>query len=50
MKLRAVLIFLFASMLFVRADDDTISIPDLVQGAKQWAQDNLDTNVLAALP
>ena len=25
-------------------------MPDLVQGAQQWAQDNLDTNVLNALP
>ncbi len=32
------------------ADDSTISLPDLIQGAQQWAQQNLDTNVLNALP
>jgi len=35
---------------FVRADDQTISLPELIQGAQQFAQDNLDTNVLNALP
>lgn len=30
--------------------DDLLSVPDLVDAAKQWAQNNLDTNVLAALP
>jgi membrane-bound lytic murein transglycosylase D len=34
----------------VRAQDDTINMPDLIQGAQQWAQENLDTNVLNALP
>jgi membrane-bound lytic murein transglycosylase D len=29
--------------------DDTVTLPDLMQGAQQWAQENLDTNVLAAL-
>jgi len=33
-----------------RAQDDTITLPDLVQGAQQWAQENLDTNFLNALP
>ena len=33
-----------------RADDDTITLSDLIQGAQQWAQENLDTNVLNALP
>jgi hypothetical protein len=32
------------------AEDDTVTLPDLVQGAQQWAQENLDTNVLNALP
>ena len=36
--------------MLVRAQDDTISLPDLVQGAQQWAQENLDTNILNALP
>ena len=32
-----------------RAQDNTISLEDLIQGAQEWAQENLDTNVLAAL-
>ncbi len=41
---------LLAGSQLARADDDTITLPDLVQGAQQWAQENLDTNVLNALP
>ena len=41
---------LLAGSLVVRADDDTVTMPDLIQGAQQWAQENLDTNVLNALP
>jgi membrane-bound lytic murein transglycosylase D len=33
----------------MHAQDDTVSLPDVIQGAKQWAQDNLDTNVLNSL-
>jgi len=29
--------------------DEVVTLPDLMQGVQQWAQDNLDTNVLAAL-
>jgi membrane-bound lytic murein transglycosylase D len=32
------------------ADDQTITLPELMQDAQQWAQDNLDSNVLNALP
>jgi membrane-bound lytic murein transglycosylase D len=32
------------------AQDGTISLPELMQGAQQWAQDNLDTNLLNAVP
>jgi membrane-bound lytic murein transglycosylase D len=42
-------IFLTGSIL-LRADDQTISLPDIVQGVQQFAQENLDTNVLNALP
>ncbi len=46
--------FIFALSLaipfFARADGDTINLPDLMQGAQQWAQENLDTNLLNALP
>ncbi|HLX94507.1 MAG TPA: lytic transglycosylase domain-containing protein [Verrucomicrobiae bacterium] len=42
---------LLAGSLVARADDDdTVTLPDLIQGAQQWAQENLDTNVLNALP
>jgi membrane-bound lytic murein transglycosylase D len=41
---------LLAGSLVARADDDTVTLPDMIQGAQQWAQENLDTNVLNALP
>ena len=44
-----VLIFL-ATELYVLAQDDAISLPDLIQSAQQFAQDNLDTNLLNAVP
>jgi membrane-bound lytic murein transglycosylase D len=47
----AVILGLFAASSHVaRADDDAVSMPELVQGAQQWMQENLDTNVLNALP
>ena len=50
MKVGGMLVLFLAGSLVARADDDTITMPDLVQGAQQWAQENLDTNVLNALP
>jgi membrane-bound lytic murein transglycosylase D len=50
MKLSRCVLILLASSLFARAADDTISLPDVLAGAQQLAQDNLDTNVLNALP
>src|SRR3984957_17621569 len=44
-----ILIFLAATLL-ARAADDTITLPDVIQGAQQWAQENLDTNFLNSLP
>jgi hypothetical protein len=41
---------LLAGALFARADDKTVTLPELMQDAQQWAQDNLDTNVLNSLP
>jgi membrane-bound lytic murein transglycosylase D len=41
---------LLAGSQLARAQDDTIALPDLVQGAQQWAQENFDTNFLNALP
>ena len=50
MKACSILVFFLAGSLVARADDDTVTLPELVQGAQQWAQENLDTNVLNALP
>jgi membrane-bound lytic murein transglycosylase D len=36
--------------LHAQTNDEVITLPDMIQGAQQWAQQNLDTNVLAALP
>ena len=44
------LALLLTGALCARAADPEVSLPDLMQGAQQWAQDNLDTNVLNALP
>jgi len=45
-----ILLLFLASSLVVGADDDTVTVPELIQGAQEWAQENLDTNVLNALP
>ena len=44
-----ILLLFLASSLFARAQDDTVTLPEIIQGAQQWAQENLDTNVLNAL-
>ena len=44
------MVLFLAGSLVVRAQDETVTLPDLIQGAQQWAQDNLGTNVLNALP
>ncbi len=50
MKVSCLIVLLLAGSLFAPAqDEDTISLPDIIQGAQQWAEENLDTNVLAAL-
>ncbi|HEY3932012.1 MAG TPA: lytic transglycosylase domain-containing protein [Verrucomicrobiae bacterium] len=50
MKACGILILLLSGSLFARADDDTVTLPDMIQGAQQWAQENLDTNFLNSLP
>jgi membrane-bound lytic murein transglycosylase D len=50
MKLFRWVLILLAGSLFARADNDTITLPDMIQGAQQWAQENLDTNLLNSLP
>ena len=49
MKTSVVFVLFLAVCLIARADDAAVSVPDLMQGAQQWAQENLDTNVLNAL-
>jgi membrane-bound lytic murein transglycosylase D len=49
MKITGILVLLLAGMFWARAQDDTVSLPDLIDGVQTWAQENLDTNVLAAL-
>jgi membrane-bound lytic murein transglycosylase D len=50
MKACRILILLLAGSLVTRADDDSVKLPDMIQGAQQWAQENLDTNFLNSLP
>ncbi len=45
-----ILVLLLAGLPVARAQDDTVTLPDIIQGVQQFAQDNLDTNVLNALP
>jgi membrane-bound lytic murein transglycosylase D len=47
---RGMFALLLAGALCARAGDQTLTLPELAQDAQQWAQDNLDTNVLNALP
>src|ERR1700744_5645010 len=49
-RVGCILALSLASLIPACADDPTITLPDLVQGAQQWAQENLDTNVLNSLP
>ena len=49
MKACGVLVLFLAGSLVARAVDATVTLPELIQGAQQWAQENLDTNVLNAL-
>jgi membrane-bound lytic murein transglycosylase D len=50
MKAYVLLMLFLAGSLVAWADDDTVTMPELIQGAQQWAQENLDTNVLNTLP
>jgi membrane-bound lytic murein transglycosylase D len=49
MKTVAVLVLFLAGSLMARAQDDSVDMSDVIQGAQQWAQQNLDTNVLNSL-
>ena len=50
MQACGLLVLFLAGSLVARAADDTVTMQEMVQGAQQWAQENLDTNVLNALP
>jgi membrane-bound lytic murein transglycosylase D len=50
MKSRLLLMLLLSGVLQVRAQDDAINFQELLQGAQEWAVENLDTNLLNALP
>ncbi len=50
MKTRCLLALILMSSLWAQAQDEIISLPDLIQGAQEWAAENLDTNLLNALP
>jgi membrane-bound lytic murein transglycosylase D len=45
-----ILVLLLAGSPLARSQDDMVTLPDILQGVQQFAQDNLDTNVLNALP
>jgi membrane-bound lytic murein transglycosylase D len=42
--------FVLAAALSARAGEQPLTLQDLMQGAEQWAQENLDSNVLNSLP
>jgi membrane-bound lytic murein transglycosylase D len=48
MKLPGMIACLLAGSLLARAQDDLMTLPEIIQGVQEWAQENLDTNVLAA--
>jgi len=50
MKLRLPLMFLLLGSLVVRAQDEFITLPDLIEGVQEWADDNLDPAFLDSLP
>jgi len=50
MKAGGMFALFLAGSLVAGADDDTATMTEMLQGAQQWAQENLDTNVLHAFP
>jgi membrane-bound lytic murein transglycosylase D len=49
MKKSGILSLLLLLPMIARADDNTVSLPELLTGAQQWAQQNLDTNAINAI-
>src|ERR1035441_1907870 len=50
MKAGGILVLFLAGSLIAWAQDDAVTMPDIIQGVQQFAQENFDTNVLNALP
>lgn len=50
MKTRWLVVLGLASVLQIRAQEITLNFSNLLQGAQQWARENLDTNALNTLP
>ncbi|MHB8521095.1 MAG: transglycosylase SLT domain-containing protein [Limisphaerales bacterium] len=50
MKVRVALLLLLAGCFPVRAQQDTVTLDDLLQNGQQWLQENLDENWLRSLP
>ncbi len=49
--MRLILVFLLTGSLFARAqDDEFITLPELLQGAQDWAEEHLDPDFLDSLP
>jgi len=48
--IRCALALLLAGTAFARGDERTLTLPELLQEAQRWAQENLDTNVIGPLP
>ena len=46
MKTVIVLVLFLSGFVVAQAQDDSVDMSDVIQGAQQWAQQNLDTNVL----
>ncbi len=49
MKTVIVLVLFLSGFVVAQAQDDSVDMSDVIQGAQQWAQQNLDTNVLNSL-
>ena len=49
MKTVIVLVLVLSGFVVAQAQDDSVDMSDVIQGAQQWAQQNLDTNVLNSL-
>jgi membrane-bound lytic murein transglycosylase D len=47
---RYIFAWLLATGLSARAGDKSVTLPELLQDAQKWAQDNIDTNLLNLLP